>query len=490
MGIIYRLRDKFEAVYEPATSNPYGIYKVEAEWKQFVTDNETYERLYVTVHGVIKYDSSKDEGVNVSHKLYATLTDPFGYVSEPGMGLVVEGINIRPKYVKGYVEDDVNDIFVIRRFVAEFNTLVRVDQSIATSNPSSYSDIKHGELPIFRDGNHTISFYDIFGMKWTQEIEVKDQFKEYGFLIHLSETGATSKPVEITIVPEKQESHHILVFDSSGNQIESDTFPSFTATIDSNIVLTVVNVGEKRVQHDIYITNILTGKPQATLHWYYNEFKTDSVPEGVTETSQPVTVWYTADRDVTPSGGTSTSHTFYPGDTITSYTFEFTDAAGNKGSITATLPIAIVEPAQLIDEIAPEYEVHIYAMRDGRNEYRSYFDSGTTTTTLEDAIREAGYVQGYSFEIVVTEDSPYKLVLLDGKVSDVNGISYDGSVSNEIDGVTLNRNVITVTKAATFTVVIVDKAGNRSAFTMELGKYLDNTPPTATVSTEHIDFNT
>jgi len=137
--------------------------------------------------------------VNVSHTLYATLTDPFGYVSNPGGGLVVEGTNTRPGYVDGYVYDEINGITTLRRFDAEFNTPVRLDKSLAKDNPSPYSDIKRGELPIFKDGKHTISFYDIFGMKWTQEIEVKDQFNEYGMQIYLSETGATSGPLEVTI---------------------------------------------------------------------------------------------------------------------------------------------------------------------------------------------------------------------------------------------------------------------------------------------------
>jgi len=464
--------------YEADKPNKYGIYKVETT--RNMNDNQN---IYITVYGVIKYDSSLAVDENVSHTIYATLIDPFGYESDPGTGLDIEVTNTKPKYVSGYLEkESTYGYSTIYRFVAEFNTPVMLDVSLGTNDPSSYCEIKNGELPIFNDGYHTISFYDIFGTKWTQEIEVKDQFNEHGILIYLSETGYTSESVEVTIKPVDQDNTYCMVYDTASNNI-GDSWAPFTVDNNMTLVVMIKNYNsDLYAQESIYITNILKGAPQAELHWYYNEFKSDSVPEGVSETTQPVTVWYTSDRIVTPTGGTTSSYTFYPGATENSYTFEFVDLAGNTGHITATLPISITGSLQP-DEKAPEYEIFIYARKNGKDEFRA----DTTSTSLEDAIVAAGYVQGYNFDIAVTEDSPYKIVILSGKDANISGVTYNSS-SAQLDGVTQNKNRITVTKAAPFTVVIVDKFNNKSSFTIEVGDYLDNTPPEATVEKNYDKF--
>lgn len=501
--IINRAKNEFRAVYEAETPNSFGIYKVDADWQQVQTGRGTEEWLYVTVYGINKYDDSLEDGRNVTRTLYATLTDPFGYESDPEKGKIsFEVANTKPKYVKGYVNEYSRDdnfewpvnsgriyTYSLWRFDAEFNTHVKLDKSIAQDIPSNYSMIKYGELPIFKDGTYTVSFYDIFGTKWTQEIVVENQFNEFGLLISLTETGPTAEPVEVMIIPEYMDKVYCTVYEFNGQGI-GDSFEPFTVDSSKGLIVQIRNE-EKRafVQQEFYINNILKGKPQAELHWYYHEFNSDTPPEGVTETSKPVTVWYTADRKVFPSGDTGESYTFYPGEGITKYTFEFVDEAGNKGEITAELEIAIVEPQETDpDDTAPKYEIKIYARNNDKDEFRKEFNPDTSTASLKDTIKEAGYVQSYALDILVTEDSPYKFILLSGEVTDIDNVSYDNSVSEEIDGVTLNRNRITVTKPAVFTVVIVDKFNNKSSFTMELGEYIDTTKPTAKVTEEYRDF--
>lgn len=82
-------------IYEATEPNIYGIYRVETQ-----TGMNDNENLYITVYGIARYDSSVPEGESVSHTLYATLTDPFGYTSDPD-GLTIEAANTRPQYVSG-----------------------------------------------------------------------------------------------------------------------------------------------------------------------------------------------------------------------------------------------------------------------------------------------------------------------------------------------------------------------------------------------------
>lgn len=71
-----------QTAYEISDPNPYGVYKVEIE----PVEGQD-KQIRVTVYGVNKYNDSIPEGDMVTHTLYATLTDPFGYESDPGEGL-------------------------------------------------------------------------------------------------------------------------------------------------------------------------------------------------------------------------------------------------------------------------------------------------------------------------------------------------------------------------------------------------------------------
>lgn len=482
-----------QTVFMASKSNPYGIYKVEM---QPISNQD--KRIMVTIYGVVKYTESVADNSLVSHTLYATLEDPFGNVSDPGTGVEVKVRNTKPAYNYGSydVYSTGGGSTSYRGLTAVFNTPVMLDKSIGTNAPSSYSLTKTSELPIFGDGTYNISFYDIFGTKWMQEITLTDVFREYSLQVALSEPDSTSGPVTVTITTDHPDTTSFSVYDSTngawtaltGNNMTSATF-DVSENKEMHIVLRNSNEGNSRVDEMLYMNNIITGAPKAIVQWYYSEFMSDTPPDGVTGTTKAVTAWYTADRDVTPSGGTASSFTFYPGDTTKSYTFEYTDRAGNKGSVTATLPIALTVPSQPEPDITkPEYTIDIYGMSDGVYRPAGYYSSTNLTDTVDSAISAAGYVQSYYFNINVTEESAYKFVLLSGANADTSGVTYAGSSPDTVDGVTLSGRTIAVTKAAAYTVAIVDKANNKSSFSMDLGKYIDNIAPTVQVNKDYKSF--
>lgn len=482
-----------KTIFLASQSNPYGIYKVDYA--------REYEKLTVTIYGVVKYNGSLPDGSEVSHTLYATLEDKFGNISDPGAGVEVKVKNTMPKYVNGshkeYATGGGASIASYRGLIAEFSTPVMLDKSIGTNAPSPYSVRKVSELPIFGDGTYDISFYDIFGTKWTQKISLTDVFKGYGLRVSLSDTDDTSEPVTVTITAYHPDITYFSVYESTNGTWEpfaertnSTTF-KVSANSEMHIVLYNNDDNLTRVDEMFYITNIINSAPKATVQWYYSEFKSDTPPTGVTSTTGKVTAWYTTAREVTPSGGTSASYTFYPGDNKTSYTFEYTDTAGNKGNVTATLPIALNEPPQPIpDTTAPTYNINICGMDDGAYYPAGYYSSTNSKDTLDSMISSVGYVQGYSFNIDVTEDSLYKIILLSGTNADTSGVTYQGSFSDTVNDVTLSGRTITVNTAAAFTVVIVDKSDNKTSFSMNLGTYLDNIAPSAELNKIYTGFYT
>ena len=478
--------DTVTTVYEANESNLYGIYKVDV----MVDWNKDPYQFSVIVYGVAKYDSTLQEGQDVTHTIYATLTDQHGYESATA-GVSISAKNIKPQYVDGYYgEYYLDDGGPRNGFVAYFNTPVMVKKSLGTNNPSPYSETKGGELPVFGDGIYTIIFYDIFGTPWIQEITLENVFREYSLRILVSETSDTKEPVNVTIVAEHPEEISFMIWNLNKEIPITDKVKEITITVDenTNFAINFFNNDNINPVKDNYlsINNILAGYPTATLYWYYTEFMSNTLPEGVTQTSGPVLVWYKANREAMPIDGTGESYTFYPGTTTTSYTFKFQDSAGNQGSITATLPIATVEPPQPTpDTTAPKYGLSVYGKIGGIYQQVSYYSSTSPISMLETAIQEAGYVQGYYFDIDVIEDSPYKIILLPDKDADISSVTYSGSVSEAIDGVDLSGRTLTVSGAAEFTVVIVDKSDNKTAFSMKLGKYLDNTKPTAEFKQEY-----
>lgn len=257
-----------------------------------------------------------------------------------------------------------------------------------------------------------------------------------------SETGYTRGPVTVSISAQKPEKTYFFVYDyETWEKIDEDLFPASEATfeVDENKDLVIVvrsTDGDRHVP--LYITNILKEAPPATIVWYFHEFSSYELPDGVSETSEPVTAYYVTDVPTMPYDGTLESYTFYPWDTTTSYTFKYMDPAGNVGSVTADLEEAGIRlvpsagPAQ--DDAAPEYDIYIYKKLNGdRYESVGRYSGESETRTIEDILMEIGYVQEYKFVINVTETSPYKIILRSGKYADVNAVTYN-STSDAICG--------------------------------------------------------
>ncbi|MEG2001113.1 MAG: hypothetical protein RR053_06965, partial [Evtepia sp.] len=189
-------------------------------------------------------------------------------------------------------------------------------------------------------------------------------------------------------------------------------------------------------------------------------------------------------------GDTGETFTFTYGG-ATTHTFTYVDDLGLNGSLTVdlnTLGVTLGEPPEppepFKDELAPLVNVDIHAKRMG-----GYTQSGAFTMVqpIDKALEDVSYVQGYNLKVNARDQSNFKIVLLNAPPTD---LAYSNAQSDTIDGVTLNGSTITITKAVTFTVAVVDNAKAQSAaekdnftsFTVtkeELEKWIDLVPPTA-----------
>lgn len=224
----------------------------------------------------------------------------------------------------------------------------------------------------------------------------------------------------------------------------------------------------------VYVDNIVNGAPSATLTYRVEEtgsyFTYAELVEYVgtgRELEGNVTVSYTTSRTVFPLDGTGSTFIFTPENYAEtgSHEFRYEDEVGNKGSVTAQLPAGLtLKPPTTpkADETPPTVKVHVYQKVSGSYSSAETF-SVTDQSLPADLFTKLGITQGYRLLLDVTDESGYTVSV------------------TAADGVTLDGNMVNITKPATFTVTVTDKstAGNSTQFTITeamLGA-IDATPP-------------
>ena len=68
------------------------------------------------------------------------------------------------------------------------------------------------------------------------------------------------------------------------------SYAEFTLSANADINFVLYVNGQNRVDEKFHIVNILDKAPTATLGWYFDEFQSNALPCGVTETSGSVVI--------------------------------------------------------------------------------------------------------------------------------------------------------------------------------------------------------
>ena len=330
-------------------------------------------------------------------------------------------------------------------------------------------------FPITENGAQEIEYYDVFGRLYTETVDVGTAFyhagEDYSIHIEFSETELTGEAITLTTAAAEGT---LLIFEKTG----ADTYVPLApidgdARVATAVRRTVIkentelyicryNIGREpdpdtvsglpgTYRVHVYITNIAKGAPQATVYYYLEaagrEFTAEELAAyiaehgegGTFESRGAVTARYATSRTVTPTAGGS-EYTFAAGET--SHTFTYADDFGNVGSVTATLPAGLVvtgRPKPVVDTEAPEVAVDIYAKRAGILTRAESFRAGETAADIAAKFADVGGVQGYSLRLNISDKSMPCTVAV-----------------TAAEGVTLSGNVLTVDRAADFTVTVTD----------------------------------
>lgn len=460
--------DGTDVTWTTNDGHPTGIYSAEAKKKAYFETSGRYSRDYldVTVEGVFA-------NVSGTMDITVTATDALGNtgsVSSTG-------------HTVNYVEPKVTGRHSI--LAITFNQPVRPVESWAwhEKDGNGFKTEWIQAFPISSNGTWSIQYRDAFGQTHAEEItinEFTENGKDYSLALSFSTTDITAEAVTMTT---NAANGTVKVYEINGNthteMTPVDGFPGIGTQkrqthINENME-TLVQVSDGGIIYSlrVYIDNIVSGAPEAQVHYYvqalgqeFTQSELDAyAANGVTVTGN-IRAWYTTARHVTPTGGTGSDFLFTP-DSAASHTFTYADDLGSAGSVTAALPagLTLQAPAQSPEDTTkPDVDVDIYVKRSGSYTRAEAFLATDHQADIDGKFDALGYVQGYSLTVNAVDTSGFTIA--------VTG-----------EGAALNGNAMSITKAGTYTVTVTDKSpnANETEFTFTVPDRIDTTPPTATV---------
>ena len=426
-------------------------------------------RLMVTVEGVI---SPKITGA-MDMTLYLQAEDAHGNVSEAA-GVTAAGVTgVIPEILSAeYRSTGEGDDMAL---YVTFNTPVQPEESWINRSVSGFAALWYDAFPVWRDGDWEITVHDAFGAPYALPLKLNGVFGDYGIDLGFSTLDYVTAETGVTITA---------AADGPNETVTGST----TATANGTYLVKRTAAG-KTDTLTIYLNNIVSGGPEETLFFYFEEsgdmYRAGSNPQGVT--TAPVVVSYRTDRPTSPVGPTTL--TFRNGDSD-SFTFQYYDAptdhtytlSGRLSSYGITLG---APPEPYRDTEKPGIDiVTIWKQKGGGFVQTEAFPGGAEEADVESAIENAGVAQSYDFVVNASDYSRWKVVARAAKPTDMAYAAAD----SDVPGVTVEGNNVLVTKEVTgdFWIVVVDNAAadtgaakdNFTAIHIPYGQYqFDTTPP-------------
>ncbi len=503
------------------SARPDGIYKIE---RSDYPDGT----VGLTLYGVYLYDDTRTGTVNLEYSL--TARDAAGNANGlsgmlSNIANVRPDINLAPGTVRGMVryyynysddpewdyldidEDRMMDLYCV---TGNFNLPVRNVTPVQHHDATTEYSLRKDFLSIFKDGDCTVTYDDIFGnsyrtVKTVSGIDIDVNMTLSGVDPQTGKYTLAAEPV--ANVGKEVGDDDVIPFAVFADKYEvsflnmeyTRTFGAIRTNLqfdgNENAILAMMELRGDGWHLDgtrplIVIDSATRQAPAVTVHWYYHEFASDSLPEGETKTDRNVDVWLTADSPITGINDKLLSHTFtYGGDT--SYTFEYRNSEGAIGVQRVVLPADMVESKGddgFTDTTPPDCLVNVYGKYGSMVRALGSWDPVSDPDEIRSLLTWSG---AFTLKLEVLDESKTKLVLLEGADRPGSGITYDNAQSDEIEGVSLSGNEIVVSGQNGFTVLLVDEADNRQAFSFpsDLWDKIDAAAPELdTVSRKPVTF--
>ncbi len=427
--------------------------------------------LTVTVEGYVspKITSATDMTLNLK------ATDVHGNACD-AVGATASVTGVTPKVIdKQYKQSQFyytpqSSTWANKALFLTFNVPVQPKESWINRNIEGFSTEWADGFPIWKDGTWDITFTDLFGTEYTQSLVLEDVIGKYGFELAFSTLDyvSASEGVTLTFMPDNDGER---IYSSYGNNGKR------TCTENGTYYLYWEGDGEYDLL-PVYLNNIISGGPEETLYFYFDEFK-EQYKAGSEEqfrgtTTGSVTVSYKTSRETNPVGDTTL--TFKTGDSDT-FTFKYYDIptaftytiSGKLSDYGITLAAPIIPYA---DVDAPTIDlVSVWKQQGGGFVQAEAFPGSADESTVKKAIERAGTAQSYNFVVKASDYSKWKVVV---KSAVPTVMSYASATSDTIPGVSVNGNNVLITNSVAndFYIVVVDNAAADSAATKDNFSYV------------------
>ncbi len=414
----------------------------------------------VTLSGAFRYDRT-DSRPTVARTITLYAQDAAGNRS-PSYTVTLSPRNEPASYLSGNLANG--------GFTATFSKPILLQTPSESSLAPVYAQTK-SNLPFYANGVYAVSYWDLFGDLYEDQITVDQYDALYGTTVSISQTAPTNQDVQVVInaafnpditleLPESIAGGQITpAGDGQGNAVGASITMSQNGTISYGIKPKDSSYPIQR--RTVTISNIDKEPPQVELVWVY----TAEVISGLT--GGEIIVSLQTDEKIQPLENTRTTHTFTLEDQAP-YTFRYADLAGNRGSITAIPDVEIVARTRVeLDTNPPEYQLSVYQST-----------AGVST-------KVAGYNQA-DYEALSDKETAFPVfsdvLQLEFEVYDENQTTLSGSSDGEPSpSVTVRGATVTVSSNAEFDVVITDANGNQTRVPISITGF-DHTAPTGTVT--------
>ncbi len=463
--------------WEAYDTKNYGIYRTEVS--EVIEDAEDggWSTYSLEIYGTFKYDPSIPENTYAERTMYVTATDRNGngrtesYTidnipnKKPELRIGGKDENGKFSYDHDFDTDGSMGVY------SENIPITKILSYGGTEIEYHYNDWNnfnyfYSTLPMINaDGIYDITFTDLFGQDFTQELYV-NLFGTTDIQFEYSETEYTNNDVTVSAKTLLDGDAIVSITGVAGNQnvvgtIGEDDATQASIIMPANGTVTVTTALGKT--HTVRVVNIDKVIEPVTYVMSYVDAYEPEFEEGSEDTIlNEVTFTIKCDEDIEGVNG-PLEYTFKKGVAKGStYTFEYVDVAGNVGSTTVTLPYNILpEQVPEVDEEAPEYEINLYAMRNNTYKYVASGSQQADATGLGTALQE--YVaQAYALEFVIDDVNVVK-VIVKAKGAAAPTSYFDSS--DEIDGVKVVGDYIYITKNnVEFDVYLIDAVDNVTSY--------------------------
>lgn len=318
---------------------------------------------------------------------------------------------------------------------------------------------------IIEDGTYYLTVTDLFGQTFELGLWVYDTFGELGITALFSTVEPTNEDVTVTVQATGLQDQIISVTSSLGTVGTVDPADPRTAsiTVSENCFVTIRT--EYGCERTIHVSNIDKDLGEAYIIYYDASYNALTGTE--TQAWDEVTALLVCDSEYIYATNGPDEYTFLPGDKAgDTYTFEYRDAAGNTGSITAVLPCDVVA-SPIPDATAPSFKLNMYAMRS--RVYTLLTEMKNPETGAEISPEIDGYkAQQFKFVLSIEDASAVKVIVQptgQDAPADYASVESGSTVENVSLSVSGRTASLQITENVQFDVYIIDACDNITSLT-------------------------